>query len=69
MPGTRLFNPSDSLSGRDPLSNVIDDGMIVNPPRFAEMGGLSSAGKISKNSMTIKKPAATIRKEPVNSNG
>jgi hypothetical protein len=65
MPGTRLFNPSDSLTGRDPLSNVIDDGMIVNPPRFAELGGLSSANKTFKNSMTIKKPAATIRKEPI----
>lgn len=65
MPGTRLFNPSDSIAARDPLSNVIDDGMIVNPPRFAELGGLSSSGKTFKNSMTIKKPAATIRKEPV----
>jgi hypothetical protein len=65
MPGTRLFNPNDSLTVRDPLSNVIDDGMIVNPPRFAELGGLSSASKTYRNSMTIKKPAATIRKEPV----
>ena len=65
MPGTRLFNPNDSLTGRDPLSNVIDDGMIVNPPRFAELGGLSSPSKTFRNSMTIKKPAATIRKEPV----
>lgn len=66
MPGTRLFNPSDSLTGRDPQSNTTDDGMIVNPPRYAELGGLSSAGKTFRNSMTIKKPAQTIRKEPVN---
>jgi hypothetical protein len=66
MPGTRLFNPSDSISARDPQSNVIDDGMIVNPPRYAELGGLSSANKgIARNGMTIKKPAATIRKVPV----
>jgi hypothetical protein len=65
MPGTRLFNPSDSIAARDPLSNVIDDGMIVNPPRYAELGGLSSAGKTFKNKMTIKKPAGTIRRVPV----
>jgi hypothetical protein len=65
MAGTRLFNPSDSMQPRDPTSNVKDDGMIVNPPRFAELGGLSSAGKTFKNMMTIKKPAATIRKVPV----
>ena len=65
MPGTRLFNPSDSLSGRDPQSNKTDDGMIVNPPRYAELGGLSSASKTFKNEMTIKKPASTIRKVPV----
>lgn len=67
MPGTRLFNPSDSLAIRDPLSNVIDDGMIVNPPRFAELAGLSSAAKTFKNKMTIRKPAGTIRNVPVKS--
>jgi hypothetical protein len=65
MPGTRLFNPSDSMQVRDPQSNTTDDGMIVNPPRYAELGGLSSSGKTFKNSMTIRKPAATIRKVPV----
>jgi hypothetical protein len=65
MSGTRLFNPSDSMQVRDPLSNVIDDGMIVNPPRFAELGGLSGSGKTFRNQMTIKKPASTIRKVPV----
>jgi hypothetical protein len=65
MPGTRLFNPSDSLSGRDPLSDVIDDGMIVNPPRFAELGGLNEPGKAFKNKLEIKKPASTIRKVPI----
>ena len=65
MAGTRLFNPSDSMQVRDPTSNVIDDGMIVNPPRFAELGGLSSPARTFKNAMTIKRPAATIRKVPV----
>jgi hypothetical protein len=65
MPGTKLFNPSDSIAARDPLSNVIDDGMIVNPPRYAELGGLSGASKTFKNKMTIRKPAGTIHKVPV----
>jgi hypothetical protein len=65
MAGTRLFNPSDSMQVRDPTSNVIDDGMIVNPPRFAQLGGLSGAQKTFRNQMTIKKPASTIRKVPV----
>jgi len=65
MPGTRLFNPSDSLTGRDPLSNTTDDGMIVNPPRYAELGGLDSASRTFKNKMQIKRPAATIRKIPI----
>jgi hypothetical protein len=65
MPGTRLFNPSDSLTGRDPLSNETDDGMIVNPPRFAELGGLDAANRTFKNKMDIKRPGATIRKIPI----
>jgi hypothetical protein len=65
MPGTRLFNPSDSMQVRDPVSNVIDDGMIVNPPRFAELGGLDAANKAFKNKMVIKRPGNTIRKVPV----
>lgn len=65
MPGTRLFNPSDSLKGRDPLSDLIDDGTIVNPPRFAELGGLDQHGKTFKNKFVIKKPASTIRKVPI----
>ena len=65
MAGTKLFNPSDSLKIRDPQSNVIDDGMIVNPPRYAQYGGLQNASKTFKNSMKIAKPAATIRKMPV----
>jgi hypothetical protein len=65
MSGTRLFNPSDSIAARNPLSNTTDDGMIVNPPRFAEFGGLSGASKTFKNKMTIRKPAGTIRRVPV----
>lgn len=67
MPGNRLFNPNDSLTPRDPQSNVKDGGMIVNPPRYAELGGLSSGSKrgLSKNAMTVRMPGSTEHKEPV----
>jgi hypothetical protein len=48
---------------RDPISNVIDNGLIVNPPRFAEIGGLSGRNTtVKKNKMTIRKPGASINK-------
>lgn len=64
MPGNKLFVPHE-VPIRDPLSNTIDNGEIVNPPRFAEVGGLSGVGKTFKNKMTIQRPGATIRKVPV----
>lgn len=66
MPGSRLFPPSDSMKGRDIQSNVIDNGFIVQPPRYAELGGLSSSGKaVKKNQMNIRPPGSTERTEPV----
>lgn len=66
MAGNRLFPPSDSLKGRDVQSNVIDNGFIVQPPRYAEFGGLSSSGKaVKKNAMDVRPPGSTIRTEPV----
>ena len=45
---------------RDPLDNTKDGGLIVNPPRFAELGGLKSSRNATfKNRMTIKKPGNT----------
>jgi hypothetical protein len=34
------------------------EGKIANPPRFAEIGGLTSVGKVAKkkNHMTLKNP-------------
>lgn len=67
MAGNRLFNPNDSLAPRDPQDNGSDAGMIVNPPRYAQLGGLSSAGArgISKNAMSIRMPGSTQHKEPI----
>lgn len=66
MAGTRLFNPADSLSIRDPLSNEQMNGNIMNPPRFAQLGGLSSRTKaVFRNMMKIVKPGASTRNEPI----
>lgn len=52
-----LFKPRGAASIRKPTTNEQKNGQIVNPPRYAEMGGLSSAGKaISKNKMVVQKP-------------
>ena len=50
-----LFKPKGAASPRRPTDNNQNNGQIVNTPRFAPMGGLSSANKVSKNSMTLEK--------------
>lgn len=65
MAGNRLFNPTISTI-RDPISNEQTNGNIVNPPRFAQLGGLSSKGKaVFRNSLKIVKPGASTRNEPI----
>lgn len=55
-----LFKPRGSLTIRPPISDEQKHGQIINPPRFAHMGGLKSASKAGfKNSMTIGKPGDT----------
>lgn len=51
-----LFKPS-SKGMREPTSNQQNNGQVVNPPRFAEMGGFTSTRKgFKKNDKTIRKP-------------
>ncbi len=49
---------------RAPLDNGSQGDMIVNPPRWAELGGLKNASKISKKrmGMAVKKPGQTEHK-------
>lgn len=48
---------------RQPLENGSQSDMVVNPPRWAELGGLTRAGKIGKrNQMTVKRPGQTEHK-------
>jgi len=51
-----LFKPS-GRGRRDPLSNEKNNGRIVNPPRYAEQGGFTSANKgFKRNDKVIRKP-------------
>ena len=48
---------------RQPLDNGSTSDMIVNPPRWAELGGLKNSSKIGKkNTMTVKRPGRTEHK-------
>ena len=65
MAGTKLFNPSESLAIRPPMSNSRYHGNIVNPPRFAELGGLKSSNEgDQKNDLPIVHPGNSQRAVP-----
>lgn len=66
MSGDRLFRPSDALTPRDPQLNTKDTGMFVNPPTYAELGGLSgqSATGIYANGAKVRRPESTQHKVP-----
>lgn len=56
------FLKPTSKGKRDVLSNSRENGRIVNPPRMAELGGLSSVrkgGAMKRNDLTIRKPGGT----------
>lgn len=71
MSGTgKLFRPDASGALRDPLTNSQMNGNIMNPPRYAELGGLDGPrGSVKRNTMSIVKPGASTRREPVSSGG
>mgnify|MGYP003334503669 FL=1 len=50
-----LFKPRGASAPRRPTDNNQNNGQIVNTPRYAPFGGLNSANKTSKNSMTLEK--------------
>ncbi len=48
---------------RQPLENGSVSDMIVQPKRFAELGGLKSPSKIGKrNTMAVRRPGQTEHK-------
>lgn len=70
MPGDRVFDPSGSLSIRDPQDNASPNDKIRNPPRYMEFGGLTSASAAGfmVNDMRVRPPGSTITKVPVQRN-
>lgn len=52
-----LFKPRGAQTVRRPTDNTQQNGRVINPPRLAQLGGLSSTSKaMSKNNMGIKRP-------------
>lgn len=52
----KLFEPS-AQGKRDPQDNSRQNGRVINPPRYAQFGGLSGASKaLTGNNMKIVKP-------------
>jgi hypothetical protein len=70
MPGDRVFDPSGSLTIRDPQDNASPNDKIRNPPRYMEFGGLRSASSrgFMVNDMRVRSPGSTLTKVPVNRN-
>ncbi len=56
-----IFKKPTGKGQRDPQDNNRINGRVVNPPRYAELGGLSGPSSIRKNGevgkdLKIKKP-------------
>lgn len=61
----RLFRPDAEKSLRDPRDNNQVNGNIVNPPRYAQLGGLSGPTKaLTRNQFRVVPPGGTQRKVP-----
>jgi hypothetical protein len=52
-----LFKPRGANNPRRPTDNNQQNGVVVNTPRFSQLGGLDGANAIgSKNKMQVQKP-------------
>lgn len=59
----RGFLKPSSRGRREALDNGRNNGRIVNPPRMAALGGLSSPkkkGAMARNELKIRKPGDTV---------
>ena len=70
MSGDRLFDPSSSLTIRNPQDNGSVNDKIVNPPRYMQYGGLESgnARGFMRNANRIQTPGSTQTKVPTQRN-
>lgn len=59
--------PADSLQPRDPTTNDLRNGNVMNPRRYAEIGGLhhGNVRGFEASSMDVKPPESTQRTVPV----
>lgn len=52
----RFLEPS-TTGLRKPTDSGKENGQVINPPRYAQMGGLDKPSRIAeKNTLTIRKP-------------
>ena len=51
-----VFKPRGTATMRPATSDKQQHGVVVNPPRFAHLGGLSGASKVGKTGMSVAKP-------------
>lgn len=56
---SNIYKPT-TKGMRNPQDNGSTSDMIVQPPRYAQLGGLKGPRKIGKkNSMSLRKPGST----------
>lgn len=63
MAADRGYLKPSSRGRREALDNGRMNGRVVNPPRMAALGGLSSPrkkGAMTKNNLSIRKPGDTV---------
>ena len=56
-----LFKPRGAAAPRRPTDTNQQNGVVTNTPRYAQLGGLNGANKVSKNAMQVKKPGDGTR--------
>jgi hypothetical protein len=57
MAENTLFKPRNAPI-RQPTSNARQNGVVTNPPRLSEIGGMKNSAW-SKNNQTLRKPGDT----------
>ena len=64
--GLRLFKPNDSLDVPSPSDTKQTVGNIVNPPNYAQFGGLDKPNPrgLMRNLFGIQMPGSTIKPVP-----
>ena len=52
-----LYKPRGNSQPRRPTDNNQRNGVVVNTPRYSQLGGLSAAAKAAFGGMKVEKPA------------